>query len=209
MNLRNKALDPLVLTGDAMNEAEFVRHSTANKHMVAVHNMNFVRMVLLYILGELEGADHGRRVWEQGSGEGSHFLMYFVVLFSGLTSLGLARKYPRKRRKYLARANRHIKKMEALLRDGCVNAMLVLRFLLAERLSLKGDLGVVRKAYDETINIAGRTGSRLVKALALERAGDFMLDRGDLYLASDYFEQAVDEVRIRQSRGNRVDSVFL
>jgi len=82
------------------------------------------------------------------------------------------------------------------LKDGCVNAMLVLRFLQAERLALRGDVHAVRKAYDKTIKIAGRTGSRLVKALAFERAGSFLLDRGDPSLASDYFQQAVSEVCI-------------
>jgi len=195
MNLRKKALDPLVLTGDAMNEEEFVKQNTDNDRMVAVRNMNLVKMILLYIFGDLEGADQTRRVWEQRNGEGTHFMMYLSVLMSGLTSLGLARSRPRKRRKYIARAKGEIKKMEALLKDGCVNAVLVLRFLQAEHLSLRGDADVVRKEYDETIKIAGRTGSRLVKALAFERAGNFLLDRGDHGLASDYFLRAVTEVR--------------
>ena len=196
MNLRSKALDPLVLTGDAMNEEEFVERNIKKKHLVAVRNVNLVKMILLYIFGDLEGGDQARCVWEQGSAEGTHFMMYLSVLMSGLTSLGLARKCRRKRRKYVARADCQIKKMEALLKDGCVNAMLVLRFLQAERLALRGDVHAVRKAYDMTIKIAGRTGSRLVKALAFERAGSFLLDRGDPSLASDYFQQAVSEVCI-------------
>jgi len=99
MNLRKKALDPLVLTGDAMNEEEFVKQNTDNDRMVAVRNMNLVKMILLYIFGDLEGADQTRRVWEQRNGEGTHFMMYLSVLMSGLTSLGLARKCRRKRRK--------------------------------------------------------------------------------------------------------------
>jgi hypothetical protein len=196
MNLRSKALDPLVLTGDAMNEEEFVERNIKKEHLVAVRNVNLVKMILLYIFGDLEGGDQARCVWEQGSAEGTHFMMYLSVLMSGLTSLGLARKCRRKRRKYVARADCQIKKMEALLKDGCVNAMLVLRFLQAERLALRGDVHAVRKAYDKTIKIAGRTGSRLVKALAFERAGSFLLDRGDPSLASDYFQQAVTEVCI-------------
>ena len=86
--------------------------------MMAVRNFHLVKMVLLYVFGELEAADQGRRVWEKGQAEGTHFMMYFASLFSGLTSLGLARRHPGKQRKHVARAKRHIKKMEGLVKDG-------------------------------------------------------------------------------------------
>ena len=198
MNLQGKAENPLVLTGDEMHEVEFINHHTANSHMMAVRNFHLVKMVLLYVFGELEAADQGRRVWEKGQAEGTHFMMYFASLFSGLTSLGLARRHPGKQWKHVARAKRHIKKMEGLVKDGAVNATLVLRFLQAEKLALKGDLVLTRKAYDETIQVAGRTGSRLIKALVLERTGEFLLQRKEPIRAVDYFRQAVTEVCFRE-----------
>jgi hypothetical protein len=84
MNLQGKAADPLVLTGDGLNEEEFIRCNTENKHMMAVRNVHLTKMVLLYIFGELEAADYSRLVWEEGTGaEGTHFMIYFIVLFSG------------------------------------------------------------------------------------------------------------------------------
>jgi hypothetical protein len=196
MNLQGKAVDPLVLTGDGMNEEEFFRYNTENKHMMAVRNLHLAKMVLLYIFGELEAADYSRQVWEEGTGaEGTHFMIYFSVLFSGLTCIGLARRYPKKRRRYLSPVRRYIKKMEKLIKDGDVNAPLILRFLRAEKLALNGDLSDVKKAFDETISLAGRTGFRLIKALAFERVGNYMLERREPMLAADYMQQAYFQVR--------------
>jgi hypothetical protein len=47
MNLQGKAADPLILTGDGMNEEEFVRYNTESKQMMAVRNMHFIKMILL------------------------------------------------------------------------------------------------------------------------------------------------------------------
>jgi hypothetical protein len=193
MNLQGKAADPLVLTGDGMNEEEFIRYNTENKHMVAVRNLHFIKMVLLYIFGELEAADISRL---EGSVGGTHFMMYFIVLFSGLTCLGLARKYPKKRRRYLSPVRRYIKKMEKLAKDGSVNATLILRFLQAEKLALNGGLPDVKKAFDETISLAGRTGFRLIKALACERVGNYMLECREPVLAADYIQQSYFQVRV-------------
>jgi hypothetical protein len=195
MNLQGKAADPLVLTGNGMNEQEFIRYNTENKHMMAVRNLHLTKMVLLYIFGELEAADYSRRVWEEGSVHDTHFMMYFIVLFSGLTCLGLAQKYPKKRRRYLSPVRQYIKKMEKLVKDGAVNATLILRFLRAEKLALNGDLPDVKKAFDETISLAARTGSRLIKALACERVGKYMLERKEPVLAADYTQQAYSQVR--------------
>jgi hypothetical protein len=149
-----------------------------------------------YIFGELEAAEHSRRVVEEGKGaEGTHFMMYFIVLFSGLTCLGMARRYPKKRRRYLSPLRRYIKKMEMLVKDGAVNATLILRFLRAEKLALNGGVPDVKKAFDETISLAGRTGFRLIKALACERVGHYMLECREPVLAADYLQQAYFQVR--------------
>jgi hypothetical protein len=196
MNLQGKATNPLVLTGEGMNEVDFIKYNTENKHKMAVRNVHLTKMVLLYIFGELEAADDSRKVWEEGTGaEGTHFMIYFIVLFSGLTCLGLARRYPKKRRRYLSPVRRYIKKMEKLVKDGDVNATLILRFLLAEKLALSGDLPDVKKAFDQTISLAGRTGFRLIKALACERLGNYMLERREPLLAADYMQQAYFQVR--------------
>jgi hypothetical protein len=195
MNLQGKAADPLVLTGDGMNEEEFIRYNTEHKHMMAVRNMHFIKMIVLYIFGGLEAADDSRRAWEEGSVRDTHFMKYFIILFSGLTCLGLARKYPKKRRRYLSPVRNYIKKMEQLVKDGAVNAILILRFLRAEKLALNGDLPDVKKAFDETISLAARTGFRLIKALACERVGDYMLERNEPVLAADYMHQAYCQVR--------------
>jgi hypothetical protein len=192
MNLQGKSADPLVLTGDGMNEEDFIRYNTENKHMVAVRNLHFIKMILLYIFGELEAADISRL---EGSVDGTHFMIYFIVLFSGLTCLGLARRYPKKRRRYLAPVRRYIKKMEMLVKDGAVNATLILRFLRAEKLALNGGVPEVKKAFDETISLAGRTGFRLIKALACERVGHYMLECREPVLAADYIQQAYFQVR--------------
>jgi hypothetical protein len=206
MNLRGEAADPLVLTGAAMNEAEFLQrhrqgigtfHRRGNDS-VFVKSMNMVKMILLYLFGELEAAEKCRTIWETGSPvTTTHFVAYFSVLFSGLTSLGLARKYPRKRRLYKRRAKKHIARLESMVRMGGVNALLILKFLCAEQLTLKEGLEKTqeaRYAFEDTITLAARTGSRLVRALACERLGYFLLERHETRSAGDYLKQAFTQV---------------
>lgn len=194
-NLQGKSVDPLVLSGDGMDEEKFLKQNTEGNHMMALRNLHLVEMIILYIFGELEAADDSRAVWESGSGgEGTHFMIYFAILFSGLTSLGLAQKYPKKCKIYTRRVAKHIAKLEKLVKNGAVNATLILVFLRAEKLSLKEDTEQVKRLFDEAISIAARTGSRLIRALACERVGGFLLARRETALASDYLQKAFSEV---------------
>lgn len=178
-----------------MNEEEFLkRHTTAGNQGLAVRTLHFAKMLLLYVFGELEAADKSRALWEEGAGiGGTIFMIYYATLFSGLVSLGLARKFPSKRRFYARRARPHIAMLEQLLKGGCVNAMLPLRFLEAELLSLKGETMKVKGAYDAAINLAARTGSLLIKATAYERVGRVMLERNEHVWAAVYLGQAVEQ----------------
>ena len=208
MNLRGEAADPLtlVLTGAAMNEEEFLQHHREgivafykrDNDKLAIKIMNIAKMVLLYLFGEVEAAEKCRTIWETGSAVSStHFVAYYSVLFSGLTSLGLARKYPRKRRLYKRRAKKHITRLESMVRMGGVNALLSLKFLCAEKLTLKEGpekTQEARSAFEDTITLAARTGSRLVRALACERLGYFLLERQEIRSAGDYLKQAFTQV---------------
>jgi hypothetical protein len=49
INLHGKAADPLFLTGDGMNEEEFIRYNTENNPTRALRNLHLTKMVVLYI----------------------------------------------------------------------------------------------------------------------------------------------------------------
>lgn len=199
LNLQGKSADPLVLTGDAMDEKEFLRRNTERNAIMAVRHVHVAKMFLYYIFCDLEAAEQSRILFEEGTGtEGSHYMVSLYSLFSGLTSLGLARKNPDTRRQHSRRARKHIHKLAKLEQDGSVNATLALRFLLAEQLSLKGSTEEVKSAFEVTIALAARTGSRLIQALACERMGYFMLERRKSKWAGDYLRRACSQVRHRR-----------
>jgi hypothetical protein len=127
--------DPLVvLTGDGMNEEEFIRYNTENKHMMAVRNLHLAKWFFYTIFfGELEAADYSRQVWEEGTEQrGSSFMIYFSVLFS--VCIGLSTGTPR-RGGAASPVQRYIQEDEKLVKGGDVNATLILRFLRAEKLT--------------------------------------------------------------------------
>jgi hypothetical protein len=88
MNLQGKAVIPCCSTGDGMNEEEFFRYNTENKHMMAVRRSPSRKMVLLHIFGELEAADYSRQVWEEGtSREEGYFMIYLQCSLLGAASV--------------------------------------------------------------------------------------------------------------------------
>ena len=129
----------------------------------------------------------------------SFFLKPFLIFFSGLTYLCLAKEKTKKKfleRGSLLRKGKYaMKELKKFLKGGSVNHVPMLRLLEAELYgALNEPQDKVLKTYQSAIATAGRSGFRLIKAMACERAGQYCLTRlGDKFFADDYFVRAAKD----------------
>ena len=193
LNLMGRSDDPLVLTGEAMNQEAFLKieDSDEDRDMgVAAVNFDFVLLMLAYIFQDKDMIesrwkdDHGKK----GVISGSHFLNYFDILFNGMAAYFLYRST--KKKKYLVQAKRYQSRMKQLVKRCGLNTHAMYLLLLAERQSLKADVNTARKYYDNAISCFARTGFIHLEAIACERAGDYMDKFSDKFWSLSYYDRA-------------------
>ena len=95
-----------------------------------------------------------------------------------------------RKRQHLKITNTMIKKLDKLARRQEVNCLGMLLLLRAEYNALKASIALGKKAYDAAISCFARTGSTHFCAIAYERAGEFALQRGDIFWAKHYLSHA-------------------
>ena len=120
----------------------------------------------------------------------AYCLKPFLIFFEGLTYFALARgKNWMKRRKF-RRKGRSCQ--NALEEFGSINYVPMLMLLEAEDKALgNNSIDDVMAIYRNCIRTAGRSGFRLLKAIACERAATYLLVRQKDHLATDYLEQSL------------------
>lgn len=187
------------MNGSAMVEKDFVRRGQNSSECAAsLLLLIYAKLFLFYLLGELELADQERcKIDPKLDFVGSYVVKPLKDFYVCMTCLGLARKQGSK--KYVRLAKPYIDFMAEQAKAGSPNWIHVLKLMQAEEMSLtannKNDSHNVCRVYDEAIVMAGRTGFRLIKAIALERAGDYMLtvEGEKSQSAADYLEQSWTE----------------
>ena len=130
----------------------------------------------------------------------THFKLYAPVLFGGLTCTGLARRHPRERRKHLSHAQPYIRFLERLARKGAVNVTVMLQLLKAEVHSChchpaKDCVVAVEKEYAVAMELADEIGFPLIKAIACERLGLYLMSNDRHANGASHLRNAVREVR--------------
>ena len=86
-----------------------------------------------------------------------------------------------------------MRELKKFVKGGSVNHVPMLLLLEAEEYAFNEMQDKILKTYQSAIATAGRSGFRLIKAMACERAGQFCLQRGDQSLANDYFVRAAKD----------------
>jgi predicted ATPase len=193
MNLMGGSENPVVLSGEAMREDEFLhRLEVMNEGSVAKIMMTYAKIMLLYLFGELELADVERRkITPTRDAISTYYMKYLNYFFSAMICLGLAHKG--RKRYYKRQAKFYVDKLREYAALGSVNSVPLLKLVEAERKSLDPKNKDAEKDFQTAISMAGRCGYRLVKAMACERAGEYLLDR-DRARAADYLQDAVEEL---------------
>ena len=124
-----------------------------------------------------------------------HFLAVAQFGYIALTHLALARNAPLRQQKSMLRhANKHIELLNKMAKTGNLNVARILQLCIAERAALAPDANVdeVQTFFSKAIASASRTGILHEVAMANERAGLFMLHRGDPDRAETHFLRAVE-----------------
>jgi hypothetical protein len=185
-NMMGLSENILALNGDAMHEVAFLKSVQETGNDVAEEVVYIMRMLLLYIMNEVEEASKEVPKLDVNAARGTHIALPFTVMYVGLVMLGMARKTGR--RKYIWKAESFIRKLKKLARFGDLNVPPNLQLLQAERATLRRNhpVALVKKAFDNTMNVAARSGFSVIEAIANERAGEYMISVGDLFWAETY-----------------------
>jgi hypothetical protein len=154
--------------------------------------VHWAKRALLCTFGEFELADIDRKeTLHIKFNTATMYLKLYDDFFCGLTCFALARK-GKHVRYYKRQAKFCKKKLKVIAKQGCVNCIPLLALLSAEERALRDRTGD-GSLYMEAIQMSGRSGFKLLKAIACERAGEYFLECGIMESGREFLQQALDE----------------
>lgn len=189
LNLMGKSNDPLVVSGDAMDQDKFLQDAIPT----AKQKVYLIRMQLAYYFGDPELATRMLELCEKLMVTiAGHFVFEVFTFFCGLIYLDEARR--RKKKSNMKLACKKIQRIREWVRNGAVNCVHKLLLLEAEYASVnsgeKSKRDEIKKLYDSAISAASRSGFVHDAALANERAGIWFQSLDDDFWASSYLSRA-------------------
>ena len=194
LNLLGRSEDPLVLTGEAMNQEEMRKLAKETNNRLLEVCVDAFRLPLAYILGDYELADElSGRTREIGKEIlVSHIFVPRHLFYAGMTAFALARSKCKASRKQLRYANLILRKMKKWAQSGNVSCLHMIQMFEAELAVVKRKRDRATRKFNDSISSAARAGYLQDRALAHERAGLFFLDEQDNYWASYHFERSIE-----------------
>lgn len=186
-NLMGRSEDPLVLTGEAMNQEEFWEEYKSSPHWRAAECFRRCRLCLAVYFSDFVLAH--KLVARLSYPDGPICMTPLVALFTGVTAFEMYRSTGR--RKHLHEGRVHVRKLDSLARGGNPNCHHMLLLLRAEEKALRPNYDA-RDDFDQAIKAAGRLGVLHNQALANERAAIHCLRINDTDYAMTYLARAAD-----------------
>ena len=88
-----------------------------------------------------------------------------------------------------------MKQLQAVAERGSPNSAHLLKLCQAEEAAFldRKKTGDAIREFDTAVVMAARCGFRLVKAIALQRAGDYMIEVGDKERAFEYIQRSFED----------------
>jgi predicted ATPase len=189
LNLMGMSENPVVLTGEVMNQEDSLATWTESENKGALQGLFFCRMLLAYYFDDLQLAE------EMSAKQISPTELGYVpwltprTMFQGLIAFALFKATGRRR--YRRQGCTFLRKLDAFFAGGNVNCHHMVELLRAEQTSICcKDPVVVQREYDKAIKSAGKLGFKHNQALANERAGVYFLEQNDEEWASTYLTRA-------------------
>ena len=192
LNLMGRSDNPVVLTGSAMNQDEFLSDTNSSNIVGKVQSVWYQLNQLGFYFGDMEVASkYGEMLWNRKkSVDGSSFIVPVYLMFVCLTAMEMSRRT--RKRKYHYNARKHTKELTKWLKKQAFNVQHKLSLVLAVKATLgKHDPNVVREMFDEAIRTAKRTGFTQDAALACEVAGRYFVSIKDEVSATSYLTSAM------------------
>mmetsp|Transcript_27698 Transcript_27698/g.35378 ORF Transcript_27698/g.35378 Transcript_27698/m.35378 type:complete len:373 (+) Transcript_27698:203-1321(+) len=192
LNMMGRSKDPLILTGEAMDQEHLLKNAIERKH----RNLELLIYLhcswLAYFFGSYELASqmagHAQAIIHETCS--ATFSVCNHAFFNGLISLALLRKTGDTKWKSIA--NESIEKMENWTKYAPENCQHKLFLLQAESAFFLGQDANAAKHYEMAIDGAKENKFIQDQALSCERAGIFYLAHGNVSKASEYYGQAHD-----------------
>jgi tetratricopeptide (TPR) repeat protein len=154
------------------------------------HWMNYLRMVLCYLLGRYdEASDHAAGCQELIKDDFVTTGVCSIVFFETLTNLALERSSRKRgRRKVISH---RIRKMKTWAQHSPYNFSGMQFLMEAELAALRGDKNRALSKYVCAILVHKQVGALLLAALSNERLGKFVLEQGQHSEAKPYLDEAL------------------
>ena len=189
-NLMGKSFgdDPLVLTGEVMNEAETIKDIGA-KHPVSLGWLWLMKHMLAVYFGRFEEAKTMALLVKSALsflGAVLPFIPHTHLFLEGLVAARLSKtqKLEAKRARIILtklRSNQHV---------TCRNFDNKLSLIEAELAASRGDRDLALAKYQESIDLARRDAFVHEQALACEMAGRALMQRNETVKGCEYLESA-------------------
>eukprot|EP00977_Amphora_coffeiformis_P007798 scaffold1697_cov180-Amphora_coffeaeformis.AAC.34 len=189
-NLMGMSPDPIVLTGDVMNQDAAINVCVQSNDSRAIHIINLHRMLLAYIFNDYVLAVTMSTTLLPSEDPMAMFCTR--LLFEGLAHFAVAietgRSASTRKGRLILRRIKHIQS------KGCPNVFHFIALLGAEEATLSTARSLefpnIQMAYDRAIRAAGRLGILHIQAISNERAGLFCLRQNEISWASTYLTRA-------------------
>ena len=173
LNLMGLAEEPLVLTGIAMDEADYTRRASGE----SIHLRPFLlchRILLYGYFGAYEqGAELALEVGDLAKEIPGAAHVVMTACMNGLSLCHMARQTGR--RKYKKGAKKSINTIKTWLANGNPNLQHWDCLFNAEWAALHGRQHIAKRSYETAITVAARSGFVQDAALASERYGEFLV----------------------------------
>jgi hypothetical protein len=141
------------------------------------YNHHMIAYIVAYIFNDYETAVASRAKMNERSKvpKGTHFMIHFELLFSGLLDFAIYRKT----RSWIAlkRATRKTREMQRLSKGGAVNCEGMSLLLQAELKTRQRSVEPAIRLYEASMECFSKSGFRHLQAIANERLAEFLKRR--------------------------------
>lgn len=204
LNLMGRAEDPLILTGEAMNQDTILRGSGTLNHDGCELTMRLVRLRLACVFHAWDlGVELAGGLNSDDKIFHASYYSYNQKFFEALCYLQVDRKNGKK--KFRHRALKIVRQLQKWVDGGTSSCRPHVHLLQAEIASALREKNGLKKQYDKAIAAATEVRCLGIKALANDLAGRAFVSYDD-YLADQYFSEAL-EYYFRWGAMSKVDKM--
>eukprot|EP00986_Skeletonema_menzelii_P004611 scaffold1587_cov139-Skeletonema_menzelii.AAC.3 len=192
LNMLGDAEDPLLLSGSAMVEEEYLLMiESSDARVMSFLHLQIFKSFICNFFGDFEqGAKLALERGDEYEKKNGSPLAMVDFLHQGISLYTMARRTKEKR--YIKAAKKVKKKVAQWVKKGNINAVHYVPFLEAEEAALEGRSDSATKFYSKAITLAARSGFQQNAALASERFAEYLLlDLKENDKAAQYFQDSI------------------